>query len=96
MTQRQVLNADQASSSIRKISEYVENIGSAAVKFKNTIDEAHQKSDLTFLDTIGKAMGQIEQNVRNLSANCEDITVALNRYIAEFAEYENDTTGLYN
>jgi phage-related protein len=94
MSERLVLNADEASKAIRNITEQVEVIGAAAAAFRGTVEGAFEKSDLTFLDTIAKAMGKIESNVRSLTENCAEIQQALSRYVGQFADYSEDTTGL--
>lgn len=94
MAETLVLNSDEASKAVRNIAEYIENIGAAATLYKQTVEEAFQRSDLSFLNTIATAMGKIETNIRQLSQTCDEIQDAMNAYIREFVEYSEDSTGL--
>ncbi len=89
-----VLNANEATKSVRIISELIENIGSAASTYRAIVEDQFQRTDLQFLNTIASAMGQIETNIKQLSNTCIDIQTALSKYIREFEAYSDDTSGL--
>lgn len=93
--QRLTLNADDASKSVRKIKEEVETVARAANVFKSQVSAVYETSNLTFLQTISTAMGEIETNTRSLVNDCDAIFHVLQKYVGDMAEYSSDTNGLY-
>jgi hypothetical protein len=94
MSQPIVVDANQASRSVRLITEFVENIGSAATTYKQVLEDMHNESDLKFLSKLATSMGTIESNVKRLTANLVDIQAGLNKYINQVQDFSEDMSGL--
>ncbi|MDX8360776.1 hypothetical protein [Cytobacillus sp. IB215316] len=78
-------NAHQATQSISKIIECVENLAMVTQAYNETLDSAFKQSDLIFIRKIRQAMVDVDTSLQSLSKDCQGIENTLGNYVVDVA-----------